>query len=323
MLRSKKDALIVLIVGSALLVSACGGQPKTDATISTAVAQTVEAQNAVPQPNAESTATLAALPAFTTTPPAFFPTITPAASKIPATLPSTPQSGAGKYLDCMKAGLTGETIPDGTVMKPGEQFTKVWQIQNNSNCTWDTNYKIVFWDGEILGGGFVYNFPQSAIPGQIIDVPLVLTAPAASGTYKSSWMFQTPDGANFGVGQYSQPIYTEIVVSDANNPKYGVLSVDYQIERDPVAGCPANVFYTVYATISVSGPMEVQYYWRQSDGNDSNPKIMKFTKAGSQTISREWSFHLGSSTTHDKWMQIVTVDPFHEYEKAVFRYDCN
>jgi hypothetical protein len=223
----------------------------------------------------------------------------------------------------VKANLTGETIPDGTIMKPGEQFTKIWHVQNNSNCTWDTSYKIVFWDGETLGGAYVYNFPQSAIPGQTMDVPLIFTAPSTNGTYKSSWMFQTPDGINFGVGQYSQPVYTEIVVSNSNNPKFGILSVDYQIERDPAVGCPANVFYTIYATISVSGPMEVQYYWKQSDGNDSNPKIMKFTAAGSQTISREWSFHLGSSTTHDKWMQIVTVDPFHEYDRAVFRYDCN
>lgn len=315
MFRSKKYILITMIVSISLLISACGGEATADLTISTAIAQTVEAQNTVQ----ESTATLIPLPAFTTTPPAFSPTVTLAASKIPPTLPA----GSSKYLDCMKANLTGETIPDGTIMKPGEQFTKTWHIQNNSTCTWDTSYKIVFWDGDVLGGAYVYNFPQSATPGQSMDVPLVLTAPSENGTYKSSWMFQTPDGITFGVGQYSQPFYTEIVVSDAKNPNYGIASVEYEIVRDPAAGCPANVFYTVTAKITTTGPFEFSYYWAQSDGNNSNPKTMKFDSASSKTVSREWSFHLGSSTTHDKWMQIIVVDPIaHEYDRAVFRYEC-
>ena len=314
MLRSKKYMLITLIVSLSLLISACGGEATADPTISTAIAQTIAAQNIAQ----ESTATVTPLPAFTTTPPAFSPTITPAASKIPPTLPS----GSSQYLACMKANLTGETIPDGTILKPGEQFTKTWHVQNNSTCTWDTSYKIVFWDGDVLGGAYVYNFPQSAIPGQTMDVPLVLTAPSANGTYKSSWMFQTPDGINFGVGQYSQPFYTEIVVSDSSKPGYGVASVEYEIVRDPAAGCPANVFYTVNARITTTGPLEFTYYWAQSDGNDSNPKTLKFTAAGSQTVSRSWSFHLGSSTTNDKWMQIIGVDPARAYDKAVFRYEC-
>src|SRR6185295_11416560 len=29
------------------------------------------------------------------------------------------------------------TIPDGSVLKPGEDFTKIWRIQNTGNCRWD------------------------------------------------------------------------------------------------------------------------------------------------------------------------------------------
>ena len=174
-----------------------------------------------------------------------------------------------------------------------------------------------------MGGGYVYNFPQPVAPGQTIDVPLVLTAPTTDGTYESQWMFQTPDGITFGVGDYSVPFTAKIVVSSAKKPDYGITTVDYRVVRDPASGCPANVWYTVYATITTSGPIVFTYYWAQWDGNDGNPKTMKFESAGSKTVSRDESFHLGSSTTHDKWMQIIVVDPLHqEFDRAMFEYTC-
>ncbi len=316
MVRSKKYNLMTLILSLTLLLSACGGNAKENKTIATSVAQTVAAQNLTQETIASATP----LPASATTP-AFSPAlITPAATKVLPTLPA----GSSGYIACLKANLTGETIPDGTIMTPGEQFTKIWHIQNNSTCTWDTSYKIVFWDGDILGGAYVYNFPQAAIPGQTVDLPLVFTAPATNGTYKSSWMFQAPDGTTFGVGEYSQPFYAEIVVSDDKKPDYGILSVDYKIVRDPASGCPANVIYTVYATITASGPYEIQYSWAQSDENNGGSKTMAFSAAGSQTISREWKLHLGSSTAHDRWMKIIVIDPFYrEYDPpATFSYTC-
>ncbi|MBI5841186.1 MAG: hypothetical protein HZB19_13900 [Chloroflexi bacterium] len=317
MLKPRRYVFVPVLLALALTLSACGGStPTADPTIATAVAQTVAAQDAAQQ---EPASTASPEPAVRTTPLVFSPTLTPIATKIPPTLPT----GTGANSGCLKANLVSETIPDGTILAPGEQFTKTWQIQNNSTCTWDSTYKIVFWDGDVMGGAYVYNFPQPASPGQTVDVPLVLIAPAVNGTYQSSWMLQAPDGTNFGVGQYSQPFYTEIVVSDAKKPAYGVLSVDYKITREPPSGCPANVLYTVYATITASGPVEVKYYWAQSDQNDSNPKTLKFEAAGSQTLSRQWQIHLGSSTGHDRWMQIVVLEPvYQEYETAVFSYTC-
>ena len=48
--------------------------------------------------------------------------------------------------------MISETIPDGTIYAPGQKFTKTWEIKNTSNCSWNTSYKIVFWDGNTLGG---------------------------------------------------------------------------------------------------------------------------------------------------------------------------
>ena len=85
-------------------------------------------------------------------------------------------------------------------MKPGEQFWKTWTIRNTSSCAWNTSYQIVFWDGNVMGGGYVYNFPQSVPPGNVVEIPLLLTAPLTDGQHVSEWKFKTPDGILFGVG---------------------------------------------------------------------------------------------------------------------------
>jgi hypothetical protein len=303
--------LVSILVCLTILTSACGeSQGNTEDAIATAVAKTVEAERRDITPT----------PALTETPlPA--PPVTPGAAT--ATLPPRPTlpPAAGGDAECMKASLVSETIPDGTILKPGQQFTKTWKIQNTSTCTWNTSYKIVFWDGEVMGGGYVYNFPQQALPGDIVDVPLVLTAPSEDGDYRSSWKLQTPGGSTFGVG-YDSPFWVDIVVSSSDKVEYGVTSVTYSVDRNPATGCPANVFYTIYATITVNGPVTVTYNWRKSDGALENKRTIKFTEAGSETVSMEWSLHIGSAT-NERWAQLFTIAPVQQdYDKAKFTYNC-
>ena len=35
------------------------------------------------------------------------------------------------------------TVPDGTVLSPGEHFRKVWRLRNTGTCTWNRSYKVV------------------------------------------------------------------------------------------------------------------------------------------------------------------------------------
>jgi len=74
--------------------------------------------------------------------------------------PTPTKSGSSTNTACAKANFVSETIPDGTIMKPGDVFTKTWQIKNSSSCTWDTTYKIIFWDGNVMGGAYYYNLPK-------------------------------------------------------------------------------------------------------------------------------------------------------------------
>lgn len=310
MTRSIKLSLLSVITVVAMIATACGNNSANEEAIATSVALTVQAQP-----------TLQSAPSQT---PIATPTILqPAGSStpIPSPKPTFPPASGGE-LDCMSASLVSETVPDGTVLTPGQQFTKTWRIQNTSPCTWTTSYKIVFWDGEVMGGGYVYNFPQQALPGDTVDVPLVLTAPTEEGEYQSFWKLQTPGGSSFGVG-YDTPFWVDVVVSSDTNYDYGITSVTYNIDRDPASGCPANVFYRFSANITVNGPVTVVYNFDKSDGTSEDKRTLKFTEAGTQTtVTWVWSLHLGAAT-NPRWIRLFTVSPEEQYfGKATFHYTC-
>ncbi|MFN8411984.1 MAG: NBR1-Ig-like domain-containing protein [Anaerolineales bacterium] len=322
---SKSIKLKVLSISTIimLLLSACGAESTPDPAISTAIALTVSAQSAG-QP-ATSAPIEPAAPTATQGPLQFIPTLTPLVSLVSPTPTIKSVSSTGKS-DCANASMVSETIPDGTIYTPGEQFTKTWEIKNESNCTWGTDYKIIFWDGNALGGAYVYNLPQIVPPGSTFPISLLLTAPTADGTYKSEWVLQTPDGVEFGVGEYSASFYTQIVVSSAKKPDYAITSIDFSVVRTPPTGCPANVSYITYATFTSNGPIEIQYYWLLGSNTgtvEEKPKTLKFTEAGKQTVQHETKLHLGASPGDQRWKSIVIIDPYYqEFPHINFNYDC-
>lgn len=320
MTRSIKYLLFTIPVITALLIASCGADSAAqDPTIiiQTSVAETVAAQNALETPNTETPSA----PAIPTKTP--FQALTPLAT-LASPPPTFPTSSSTSKSECAKSSLVSETVVDGKIFKPGEQFIKTWEITNTSTCVWDTSYKIVFWDGDILGGGYVYNLPQIVGPGQTVPISLVLTTPLIDGPYRSEWKLQTPDNITFGVGAYNASFYTEIVVSSAEKPKYTVTSVELYITREPDFGCqPANIVFTAYATFTTNGPLEIIYRWHQQDGNNGGPQVIKMKEAGKKTVSRVWKLGRAASQNDNRWFSITIEDPFYkDYPPAGFTFAC-
>jgi hypothetical protein len=301
--------LISLLLATSLLLGACGSSADNESIIATSVALTVQAQ-ASPIPD---------VPAPSATLPADLATVT---TLMPIATPTT-AIASGSYTDCMVASLVSENPPDGTIFVPGQAFLKTWRIQNTSKCTWNAGYKIVYWSGDQMGGGYTYNFSQTLPPGESAEVSIQLTAPEATGTYKGEWKLQTPDGQNFGVGQYSAALWTQIVVSTDKKPDYGITSVTYSLERKPLTGCTTNVWFYVTANVAFSGPMkEVILQFQHSDGGESQKIKLEIAEATTMSFNDEWSFHLGASTG-PKWIRLAQIFPeYVEYEKVNFTYDC-
>ena len=304
--------ILTLLTTILLLASACGAPQLDESAMSTAVAQTVEAQM-FPEGELASPS-----PAPTNSP-------VPLASLPPATATGTsaPQVAAGNCT--ASASLVGETYPDGTIVQPGTTFTKVWHIQNSGTCTWDASWQLIFYSGDLMDGLTVYNFPQPAQPGDTVEVPVILRAPAENGTYTGEWMLKSPWGQSFGVGQYSVPISVSIVVANSTpeNRKtetvYGVTAVTYEVERECA---PANTFYTITAYITSNGPVDVSFTWIQSDGNNQRNNRLNFTEATTKSAQREWSQHKDSST-NPRWVQVIVNAPtYQEFDKVVLPKLC-
>ena len=304
-----KCSALAILISVVLSASACGSSAQNEASISTAVAQTVQAGQSLTEVAIQPTVTPGATIESTS-----MPATTPTSAPTLASAPSDP--------NCVGANLVGENPPDGALLQPGEYFWKTWTLLNTGTCTWDSSYKLIFWSGELMGGLISYPLPIEVLPNEQKDISIYLKAPDTDGTFTGYWQLQTPWNANFGVGLSREPFYVQVIVSSDERPDYEITSVTYDIVRDPPTGCPTNVLYKVYATITTNGPIEFSYYWDQSDGNESAIKNLIFTEAGSRTISREWMVGKGDSP-NTRWMQIiVTGSHAQEYEKASFENTC-
>lgn len=307
-----KNRVLAVLAVLMLFVSACGSSAEQDATISTAVAQTVQA--------GQSLTEVAVLPS--STPRATLPVETPAATAAtPTTAPTL--SSAPPDPNCAKASLVSENPPDGVLIKPGEYFWKTWTLKNTGTCTWTPAYSLVFWSGDLMGGLTSYPLDDDIAPNEQKEISIYLKAPDTEGTFTGYWRLRSPWNANFGVGPSDEPFYVQIATSADAEPEYGVASVEYFLERDPLGGCPTNVRYLLHVTVTSNGPLELKYAWRQSDGNNTHEFRMEFEEAGSKTVTREWMIGKGDSP-NARWIEFVITSPeYREYGKQEFLNLCS
>lgn len=289
-----------------------------DSVIATSVAQTVAAQETERA-------------AFTPSPTRLSATLTPLTSPTPLSTrvpPTAPPPGSGNIVPCYRAEYVADlTIPDGTIVSPGASFMKRWSVKNTGSCTWNSTYKFVFMDGDVLGGAYVYNFPAVAAPNQTVEIPIQLYAPTENGAFTGYWKIQAPDKTVFGVGQYDQSLSVSIVVGSgtpANNKTasvYDITAVSYTIEPRCTA---ANTFWRIYVHLTSNGPLKSTFRILQSDGNGQNNIKLEFKSAETLTFDYgEWSQRTITSSTNPRWVQAITTSPiYHEWPQSEALYLC-
>lgn len=144
--------------------------------------------------------------------------ITPAYTETPNLGQPTPTLPPGltpsaTVCDFWMVFVTDVTVPDGTVMQPGQQFDKTWRIRNNGCETWPQGTQLKFFSGEKMGG------EDTAVPDlpveneEVVDVTVKLTAPNAAGTYVGYWTLNAPNKGDFG-----PQVYVEIIVQSGPTP---------------------------------------------------------------------------------------------------------
>lgn len=159
---------------------------------------------------------------FTLTAAFFTPTPQPLPTETPTQqfLPPTETAAAIFTLDPTQAALTPDalcddysfdlttldvTIPDGTPMTPGQDFTKTWKIKNTGICTWDTSYKAIFsYSAPPNERMDAQPIPLTALvaPGQEVEVSVQFKAPSTAGEYTGYWQMVNSKGIPFGTKDF-------------------------------------------------------------------------------------------------------------------------
>ncbi|GAB4481481.1 MAG: hypothetical protein OHK0031_03400 [Anaerolineales bacterium] len=127
----------------------------------------------------------------------------PALTAIPSVTPASQGGGTTSGPVCKNSAFIADvTIPDGTVLKPGDQFYKTWRMQNTGTCTWDDGFSFLPWAGpaELTRDSYRIKLDASKFvkSGDIIEITLLLQAPSKPGEYVAHYAWFDDVGKPFG-----------------------------------------------------------------------------------------------------------------------------
>jgi hypothetical protein len=113
----------------------------------------------------------------------------------------------------LDAGFVAETVPDGTVFAPGEEFDKTWTLRNTGESSWGEFDAALDHRLEFVGGTPMTDLTSVPIPGPVapgadVVFTVPMTAPDQPGTYRSEWRMTRDSGA----GGFGITVWVEIVV---------------------------------------------------------------------------------------------------------------
>ena len=277
---SRKHKLVCIWMTIMIVTVSClttGDDLSDEEKLQTAVAQTIEAREGEEDQ---------------------IPTITTSPSDTPEDPPVDPDP-------CNHAVFISETIEDGTDFDPNDNFTKTWRLKNDGTCTWNTNYKLVFVDGDQMSGPANKNLTQSVSPGEQVDISVDLEAPGSAGTYKGFWKVADDEGQYF---VHNIWVAIEVIEPAAPPIAFTVTSVNLTAIPPSFLGpCPFTFAFT--AVITTNGPGTVSYFWKRSDGTEYGHDSIVFGSAGTQTVG------ISSITPVAglHWMKIYIDEPNHQF----------
>ena len=238
LLRKSPRHILLTLITAALILTACNMGVGADATptVDINAMNTAIVGTTIAQVSEQGTQTALAAPTNTSVPtdtPIPLPTLSTAdGSALPTFSLQSPTPGTGFTQlpptsagatqatgdDCTNNVFEGDiTIPDGTVLKGGEDFQKIWKIRNTGNCTWDDGFSLVYIGGSSPDLDPVnFNFTKSSdfvSAGEAVNIAINLTTPCTPGLYEGHWRMRNDHGYYFGT---ILSVYVEVKEKGSN-----------------------------------------------------------------------------------------------------------
>jgi hypothetical protein len=111
------------------------------------------------------------------------------------------------------------SIPDQSMLKPGERFIKTWRVKNTGSCDWTPEYQLVWISGEDMNPSMPWYLGRTVMPGAAVDIGVEMVAPSSQGDFKSYFKLKDTNGTLFGLGPMDQaPLWVRIQVVDLTIP---------------------------------------------------------------------------------------------------------
>jgi Ig-like domain from next to BRCA1 gene len=206
----KTKLLISSFVILAFLLSACslGGNAATPTDAQSAIdaVYTQAAMTLAVQLGANATPTM--WPTLESSPTDDSSPTTTATNEFQVVTATAPAAASGGSACDNSIYVSDVTVPDGTVIAPGQAFTKTWKIENSGTCAWTTSYAIGMLSGDSMSGGTT-TLPAAVGPGAVANISVAMVAPTTTGNYTSYWRMKNAVGSYFG-----QQVTVVIIVSN-------------------------------------------------------------------------------------------------------------
>ena len=139
------------------------------------------------------------------------------AAKVPRLVEIRPSSAAHSgypVSDDASTFVDDVTVPDGTIMRPGQEFIKTWRIRNSGSVPWI--------DRRLgrLGPPVAHGLPTSppsvpipdTVPGHEVDISVPMRAHLLAGSSQSIWKMIDSCGAAYFPDRYPHGLIVCIIV---------------------------------------------------------------------------------------------------------------
>ncbi len=235
--------LIIILVGLLLIAGACkskteGDSPEAVYTQAALTAEAILTKRASDSGEEEPTPTSTEMAEATTTPRRATATTRPETEEEPIATATTASGACTLAADFVK----DVTIEDGTRLKPGEAFTKTWQLMNAGTCTWGSGYTLFFFSGEQMSAPASVTLTKGidVAPGTLINVSVDLVAPVEPGEYRGDFKFKDASGKVFGINPNAAgSVYVKIAVVASTPTPTPVPTGTPTVTVDATSGIPA------------------------------------------------------------------------------------
>lgn len=253
-------------------------------------------------------------------------TLTPPYTLVPTKEPTATRQPTSTFvpIPCDRADFVSDvTIPDNTYIAPGTSFTKTWALKNSGTCTWTTGYSLVFANGEQMGGQASTALPGNVLPGQSINLSVIMTAPTAAGAHQGYWRLQNASGQGFGWGINGDQAFWVLInsgssASTGTSSTGGFAVTSANIKVSPTylsastAQCQAGVNFVYTASITTNAAGTVSYEWRKTDGTVVAGDSLEFTSSGTQDITFNYSYVTSTVGANATQLVLYINEPNHQ-----------